>query len=361
MKKRLLKMCAAVLFLTALLPMGAAAAEQKLHVDGEGKVTLTSREAAEDEISTISFSFSIESPGAGDVEFWFAGSNAKIQDYSYDEKEKKLNIYVAGTEPLIPKGSESLDIGRIVIRDSGGSASGTQAAVQMNAGSLLYVYGTELKWMKELEYDGTVQMVSTDKGMETPAPPTPTPTVPAPTPTPAVPTPTPTVPAPTPTPTVPTPTAPVPTREPEVTPEPGESTEDPSEDREEEPDHTPQPTKKPGQTTPAVRTPKPGKTPVPTAKPGKTPKPTDKPDKTAEPSASPEASPEVSPEPAPDEDDDVISASGELTGNKAGNEASGGKMDWVMAAAIIAIVLFVIVAAMAIVVLKRKPGDRADE
>lgn len=137
-----------------------AAEKDFIRLDEKGTVTLVSAQMAEDGVSTLTFSISVDTAGADNVEFLFEECNAKLLEYRYDQKEKKMNIYIAGTKELFPDGTNSLTVGRIVIRDGNGAAASAKAGVV--AGSLQYVNGSELRNVEEMEDFGMVQISGTD-------------------------------------------------------------------------------------------------------------------------------------------------------------------------------------------------------
>lgn len=282
-----------IMFLLAAVPAANAwAAEgEGLKVDGSGKVTLTSSYAAQEGISSICFSLSVNSENAEKVQFRFDESAAKILEYRYDKENKRLNVYIAGTDALMKEG-QSLSIGSIEVLDANGG--GAPAEVSVAAGTLMYVYGTELKWMADLETAGAVKINASA------APPA--------------------------------------------------QESDPSDSREPEPTPEPQPTKAPQ----AVPTPQPVTPyqpnivrPTPTPQPTATPTPTPAPSESPAPEGSSEE-PESTEAMHPQENDEGSSL-------EESEEAAGG-IDWVFVIAIGAIVLFVAVVVMAVVVLKKKPS-----
>ena len=326
MKKYCAKILTMIVVLVLFLPMEVSAENgEGLKVDGSGQITLVSSYASEEDISSMSFSLYVKAAASDKVEFRFNESNGKIREFRYDKESGKLRVYIAGTEALMKDGAQSLNIGSVqVLNGNGGAAAAT---VSVAAGSLMYVDGDALKWMGELEPQETVQINSSG------TPPTPPPTAP---PTTAPPTQTPTAP-PTQTPTAPPTQAPAPPpqepdnnspQQPAATPTP-QPTASP----------TPQPTRAPQ----AVQTP----WPVRPSQPGTTasPSPSPEPTQTPEPSGASQES---------DSSESMVPVVGEPgDGHEAGE--SGG-IDWVFVIAIGAMALFVIVAVMAVVVLKKKPG-----
>ncbi len=310
MKKYCAKILTMIVVLVLFLPMEVSAENgEGLKVDGSGQITLVSSYASEEDISSMSFSLYVKAAASDKVEFRFNESNGKIREFRYDKESGKLSVYIAGTEALMKDGAQSLNIGSVqVLNGNGGAAAAT---VSVAAGSLMYVDGDALKWMGELEPQETVQINSS--GTQ----PTPPPTAP---PTTAPPTQTPTAP-----PTEPDNNSP---QQPAATPTP-QPTASP----------TPQPTRAPQ----AVQTP----WPVRPSQPGTTasPSPSPEPTQTPEPSGASQES---------DSSESMVPVVGEPgDGHEAGE--SGG-IDWVFVIAIGAMALFVIVAVMAVVVLKKKPG-----
>lgn len=304
--------------LALLSPMGVCAeSAEGLKVDEKGQVTLVSGYAAGEDIASMSFSLYVEAAAGDKVEFRFNENNGKIREYRYDEESGKLSVYIAGTEALFKDGTQSLSIGSIQVL--GGNGGPAAATVSVAAGSLLYVDGESLKWMGELEPQGTVQINSSgDQPASTPQPtaqPTPQPTA-----------------QPTPQPTQAPPSQP---QEPDDH-SPAGSGDTPA------PQVTASPTPQPTRVPQAVQTPWP-------VRPSQS-------QATASPSPSP--MPTQTPEPSSDSQEP---GSSEVTLPVAGEpgdgqeDQEGGKLDWVFVIAIGAMALFVIVAVMAVVVLKRKP------
>ena len=318
MKKYFVKILTMIVVLVLFLPMEVSAENgEGLKVDGSGQITLVSSYASEEDISSMSFSLYVKAAASDKVEFRFNESNGKIREFRYDKESGKLSVYIAGTEALMKDGAQSLNIGSVqVLNGNGGAAAAT---VSVAAGSLMYVDGDALKWMGELEPQETVQINSS--GTQPTPPPTSPPTTAPPTQTPTAP---PTQ-APAPPPQEPDNNSP---QQPAATPTP-QPTASP----------TPQPTRAPQ----AVQTP----WPVRPSQPGTTasPSPSPEPTQTPEPSGASQES---------DSSESMVPVVGEPgDGHEAGE--SGG-IDWVFVIAIGAMALFVIVAVMAVVVLKKKPG-----
>lgn len=101
MKNSMLKMAVSVLLLAFLLPAGArAAGDDGFRLDEQGTVTVVSGHAAQERISSLCFSLSVDAAGAEKVDFTFNNSNAKVLEYRYDGTTGELKVYVAGTEAL---------------------------------------------------------------------------------------------------------------------------------------------------------------------------------------------------------------------------------------------------------------------
>ena len=328
MKNSMLKMAVSVLLLAFLLPAGArAAGDDGFRLDEQGTVTVVSGHAAQERISSLCFSLSVDAAGAEKVDFTFNNSNAKVLEYRYDGTTGELKVYVAGTEALFGAGTDSLALGRVTVADGNGNA--VEARVSVVEDSLRYVYGTELRTMENVDLPGEVTLPG-GKVQVTPTPaPTPTPT---PVPTPA-PTPTPTR-APTPTPAPGGSQTPQPPAQPTPTPEPART-----------PESTSRPASRPGTNHGANRTPRPTQTPEA--------------DPTPEPSKSPEPG-TVSPTPGPLEDPVV---SPEVTDDPLYYEVpeDEGKPDLVVVVAIAAMVLFGGILALAVVTLSKKPRHASDD
>lgn len=261
-------------------------------MDDKGQITLVSSYAAEKGIASMQFSVNVKAASADRVEFLFDESNGKIREFRYDKDSGKLTVYIAGTGPLVKDGDKPLTIGSIRVLNGSGSAEAATVSVE----SLMYVDGGELKWMKDLEPQGSVQIGSSGSRPE-----------PTPTPSPA--------------------------------PQPGDSPSD-------EPAPTPVPTAAP--TPQPTRVPQTAQTPWPvrpsqsagTASPSPSPAPTATPEPSAG-SQQPEESKVMTP--------------GASDSGAEGKTQDSEKLDWIFVIAIGAMILFVIVAVMAVVVLKKKP------
>lgn len=295
------------LVLAAMLPARVRAEEAgRIRMDEKGTVTLVSSQMAKDEVSTMSFSISVDAAKGESAEFLFEESNAKILEYRYNREEKKMDVYLAGTKTLFPAGSDSVTIGRIVVRD--GNGSGIPATASVSAESLQYVYGTELKRVESMESSGTVQITGTDTPARTQAPSTPSP-------------------------------------RPQDPPDTGKDDDDDS--------HGPDNSGTAGNpaTASPQKTPKPVATKIPVVHvPQSTPKP------------SPTASPEVPAQTLKPEEDNIEQSAGAATQQppesdegQEEEDGSEGKIDWVWVLAVGGIVVFAGVTVMAIVTLNRKP------
>lgn len=306
MKKNIISMVMMIFLLASLWPVRTKAEEAEgLRIDDKGQVTLVSSYAAEEGICSMSFGLYVNAAAGDRIGFRFNEGNGRIREFRYDEENHKLNIYIAGTEALIKNGGEPLVVGSIEVLDGNGSAAA--ATVSVAAGSLNYVDGTELKWMGELEPKEAVQINPSGGG-------------------PAVPTP-----------------APQPT--PEPTPQPTPEPVSPSEQQDPVPPGTAQPTAAP--TPQPTRVPQTAPTPIPV-----TPMPSSQPGAAATPSPAPQETPDTS------EESGGESAAASGTGESENPPKEGGAdagLDWVDGIAVAAMILFVVVAVMAVVVLKKKP------
>ena len=115
------RLCCMTLLAAMALP-GRAFAESGdgFRIDGSGQVVLDSDHAAKEGVSSLCFSLTVEA-GAGDtVTFEFSGSNAGVMEYRYNKNDNTMNIYLAGTNPLFAEGTQSLDIGRVVVQGGNG-------------------------------------------------------------------------------------------------------------------------------------------------------------------------------------------------------------------------------------------------
>lgn len=144
--------------LAAMALPGRAFAESGdgFRIDGSGQVVLDSDHAAKEGVSSLCFSLTVEA-GAGDtVTFEFSGSSASVMEYRYDKNDNTMNIYLAGTTPLFAEGTQSLDIGRVVVQ--GGNGGQGSAVVGVADGSLQYVYGSQTRTMEGVSNPGDVQL-----------------------------------------------------------------------------------------------------------------------------------------------------------------------------------------------------------
>lgn len=165
------------MLLAAMLLPGRVQAESGdgFRLDSSGQVTLDSGHAAKEGISSLCFSLTVEAGPGDTVAFEFAGSNAGISEYRYNENDRTLKIYMAGTDPLFAGGAESLDIGRVVVQ-SGDGGEGS-AVVGVTENSLQYVYGAEARTMEGVSSPEAVRL-GTPAPTATPLPDqTPPPTV----------------------------------------------------------------------------------------------------------------------------------------------------------------------------------------
>lgn len=320
-----------VLVLAAMLPARARAeGAGGIRLDEKGTVTLVSSQMAEDEVSTMSFSISVDAVNAESAEFLFSESGAKILEYRYNREEKKLDVYIAGNTPLFSAGANSLTLGRVVVRDGNGGS--TSATASVSAESLQYVYGTEVRMVEGMESSGAVEIKGTDTDSQPTQPPT-QPTQPPTQPT-----------QPTQPPTQP----PTPSPKPQNPPDKGNDDDDDDNSQDTNNSVTagnPQGTARP------QKTPKPVATKVPVVH---------VPQSTARPTSSPVAT--TQPPKEDEEDIDVEQSAGatseqapESSDSQEEESESGGKIDWVWVLAVGGIVIFAGVAVLAFVTLSRKP------
>lgn len=161
MKKNVMHISMTGLLLALLLPLQvfAEGSGDGFRLDQSGTVTLDSSHAAKEGISSCRFSLTVEPESGSHVEFAFAGDLAEIMEYRYNADEKKLNIYMAGTDPLFPTGTESLAIGKVVVTD--GSGNSGKATVSVEEGSLQFVYGSEARTMEDVDIPEAVMLGQT--------------------------------------------------------------------------------------------------------------------------------------------------------------------------------------------------------
>lgn len=176
MKKNGMRISMTGLLFALLLPLQVCAegSGDGFRLDQSGTVTLDSSHAAKEGISSCCFSLTVEPENGNHVEFVFAGELAEIMEYRYNADERKLNIYMAGTDALFPEGTESLAIGKVVVTD--GSGKNGKATVSVDEGSLQFVYGSEARIMEDVDMPEAVKIDQTgDPGTITPPTPTATP------------------------------------------------------------------------------------------------------------------------------------------------------------------------------------------
>lgn len=183
MKKNVMRIHMTGLLLALLLPLQVCAegSGDGFRLDQSGTVTLDSSHAAKEGISSCCFSLTVEPENGNCVEFVFAGELAEIMEYRYNADDKKLNVYMAGTDALFPEGTESLAIGKVMVTDGNGKSG--KATVSVDEGSLQFVYGAESRTMEDVDMPEAVTIGQTG-GSGTITPPVPTAT-PAPVVTPS--------------------------------------------------------------------------------------------------------------------------------------------------------------------------------
>ena len=128
----------------------AAEANNSVKIDNSGKITLTSDNAASDGITSLQLSLEVNTDKEAEVSFAFNSENSiKISEYRYNEDTNRLNIYMAGTDPLFE--SDLLDIGTVYAKDE----SGNDVSFEVTATeeSLKYVYQNKLVESNELNVD----------------------------------------------------------------------------------------------------------------------------------------------------------------------------------------------------------------
>ena len=178
MKRYIVQGFMTMILFAVMLPMRVSAASgDEFQVDRSGGVTLVSDHAADEGVSSLQFSLTVEPDGAADVGFEFYDSRAQITGSYYNAEENKLNVYMAGTKALFAPGSSALQIGRVVVRGSSGGDA--PATVSIGENPLQYVYGSELKNMEGMEGDpvtintgnsGTVTPTQVPPATEAPQP-----------------------------------------------------------------------------------------------------------------------------------------------------------------------------------------------
>ncbi|MCI8692507.1 MAG: hypothetical protein HFH91_07160 [Lachnospiraceae bacterium] len=145
------------LIIWLMMTAGVCAQEgESVRLDDEGNIIISSSSMAEDEAATMSMTISVEAAETDNVEFLFRESGAQILEYRYNREEKKLQLYIAGVNSLFPAGTDSLTIGRIMVKDQNGT--GISAKVKIEEGALAYVYGSEVRTPEGMTFPGTVQI-----------------------------------------------------------------------------------------------------------------------------------------------------------------------------------------------------------
>lgn len=145
MRKQILTKIFVILALAVLLSVSSLAADtgDRVRIDEDGGVTVTSDHAGKEGISSLQLSLTVEPEDqAAGVSFVFADTPAKIAESRYHEEDGTLNLYLAGTKPLFDE-SGSLKIGTV----ADGSGNALPASIRVVENSLKYVYGTDVKAM----------------------------------------------------------------------------------------------------------------------------------------------------------------------------------------------------------------------
>lgn len=167
MKKKIWSMLVTAFLFIGLSSMRCfAEGGNEVRLDQEGTVTIISPSAAAEGVSSLQFSVTIDAGNAERVEFAFDQSNAKIAEYRYNKDEKKLNVYLAGTEALFAEGAETLTMGKVKVLDAAGRD--VAATVSIVADSVQYVDGTELKTMEGVTVSDPVKIHDNNQGATNP-------------------------------------------------------------------------------------------------------------------------------------------------------------------------------------------------
>ena len=157
MKKNIWNMLGTVFLLIGLSSfLSFAEGGNEVRLDQEGTVTILFPSAAAEEISSLQFSITVDAGNAERVEFAFDEINAKITEYRYNKDEKKLNVYVAGTDALFANSTDALKVGKIMALD--GEGRDVAATISVIADSVQYVYGTELRTLENITVSESVRM-----------------------------------------------------------------------------------------------------------------------------------------------------------------------------------------------------------
>ncbi|MCI8528847.1 MAG: hypothetical protein HFH82_06815 [Lachnospiraceae bacterium] len=167
MKKKIWSMLVTTFLFIGISSMRCfAEGGNEVRLDQEGTVTIISPSAAAEGVSSLQFSVTIDAGNAERVEFAFDQSNAKIAEYRYNKDEKKLNVYLAGTEALFAEGADTLTMGKVKVLDAAGRD--VAATVSIVADSVQYVDGTELKTMEGVTVSDPVKIHDNNQGATNP-------------------------------------------------------------------------------------------------------------------------------------------------------------------------------------------------
>ena len=148
MTKRIFAVFLTVIALLGLLTVQALAVDEvpergidEITISEDGLVTLSSGHMAGEEISSLSFQLRVLPLEEADVSFTFSKAlSDRLTFFSY--RDNLLNVYIAGTEPLMGAGETALELGTLNVVDLGGNL--TAATVNMEEDSLVYVYGASV-------------------------------------------------------------------------------------------------------------------------------------------------------------------------------------------------------------------------
>lgn len=126
---------AALALLLGLAPQALAAPAgpaDTVEVGEDGAVTLLSAHAAAEKVSSFQLRIAVEPLEGASVGFTFDGGlGGRLTNYSY--RDGMLNLYIAGTAPLLADGQTQLPLGVI--------SGGDMQSVQLPEDALQYVYG----------------------------------------------------------------------------------------------------------------------------------------------------------------------------------------------------------------------------
>lgn len=149
MKKQIIKIVVlAMLAFTILLPTKISAADGDIKIGSillasTGTVTIQSPQAADEKISSLQLSISVQNLASSNAVVAFAFSSdvtGKAKVYEARYANGTLNLYVSGTTALFNETTQTLQLGNISITNG----SGSKVSAKVEVASLKFVYGTDV-------------------------------------------------------------------------------------------------------------------------------------------------------------------------------------------------------------------------